>query len=242
MDSYNGSNGNSILSATDLQKRHELENQPDPFPSLYDKEPSQRKPQRRQEQQAELDTDSQAAFPSLGAPSKPASAPAPAWGAAASARIRAPAVRAPVYSETIAIVVHDRAALQAAVRNAVSKTKTKIEASTQSGSTSFLIKADNERDLEKAKRLLTSDLSPRVSPVFLNRVVVYHVSHNCFHMQVTLVIDAPIPSVGLIIGTKGTVRCSIPNSVHILSYNIFLRRDPQADSRHVQYSGRSSPP
>ncbi|KDQ21586.1 hypothetical protein BOTBODRAFT_26031 [Botryobasidium botryosum FD-172 SS1] len=178
MDSHNG----TIISANDLQKRHELENQPDPFPSLNDVDTTSRKSQRRPQAAQELDTESETSFPSLGAPSKPPTpAPALAWGAGASARARAPPPRAPVFSDTISIVVHDRAASANAVRNAMAKTKAKIESSTQSGATSFLIKAESQADVEKAKKLLNSELSPKIS----------------------IYIDAPIPSVGQIIGTKG---------------------------------------
>jgi hypothetical protein len=194
-----------------------LEGAPDPFPSLSDSTPARSVPttSKASPRQTPLDTSSQTSFPSLAPASAPAVAPRQAptissW-ASASPRIKAPISRAFQFSESISIPDIDlsqtgkegkRLTLGEVLKDIQAKTKTKIEASTQKKETTFHFKADSEKDLDKAKKLLTSAVSPNVR--FFLKSVLYMVTHEpaC---QITLKVEAPVSSIGTIIGPKGIV-------------------------------------
>ncbi|KAF5320673.1 hypothetical protein D9619_001993 [Psilocybe cf. subviscida] len=175
------------LSAADLQRRHELEGAPDPFPSLAQPDTAR----SRQAPATPVDTESEEAFPSL-APAAP-SAPAPAasgWGA--GPRIRTTVPKAPVFTDSFNLAAIDLsssgkdgkpATLGEVIKQVIAKYKVKVEASTnqRSRQTTFHLKADSQKDLDKAKRSLLALVSPIV----------------------TLVIHAPVSTIGSIIGTKG---------------------------------------
>ncbi|ESK96594.1 hypothetical protein Moror_6814 [Moniliophthora roreri MCA 2997] len=173
------------LSAADLQKRHEHEGAPDPFPALPDA-PEPKAPKR----QEELDTDSHSAFPSLAsaAPAKPV---APTWGASNGPRIK-PVINKPVFTDTLDLSVIDLttagkdgkpATLGEVMKQVMAKYKVKLEASgnQKTRQTTFYIKAETQKELDKAKRSLLALLSP----------------------VVTLTIDAPVSTIATIIGPKG---------------------------------------
>ncbi|KAJ7772582.1 hypothetical protein DFH07DRAFT_164980 [Mycena maculata] len=172
------------LNAADLQRRHNLEGAPDPFPSLTESpQPKARQPAH------ELDTDSQSAFPSLASATPPPSAPPKtAWAPA-----RKPAVKqAPVFADTFTIGRMDLsnsgkdgkpATLGEVMKQVIAKYKVKLEGSAnqKTGQTTFHIKADTQKELEKAKKSLQALLSP----------------------VITLTINAPASTIASIIGPKG---------------------------------------
>ena len=153
-----------------FQKRHELEGAPDPFPSLG--ESTSAKSSRVVHDSA--DANSITDFPTL-APSAPiASAPTKsAWGSDAGPRIKAAVRSTPVitFSFTISQVelpVKDgkQVSLGEVMKQVISRFKVKIEASTnQNRHTTFYIKAETQKELDKAKRSLLASLSPVVSNI-----------------------------------------------------------------------------
>ncbi|KAF7361713.1 hypothetical protein MVEN_00515000 [Mycena venus] len=167
------------FSAADLQRRHNLEESPQPKP-------------RHTTQQAasELDTDSQSAFPSLASSAPPAasSAPKTAWAPA-----RKPVVKqAPVFADSFTISSMDLsnsgkdgkpATLGEVMKQVMAKYKVKLEASAnqKTRQTTFHIKAETQKELDKAKRSLLALLSP----------------------VITLTINAPASTIASIIGPKG---------------------------------------
>ncbi|KAI0675294.1 hypothetical protein C8Q78DRAFT_1075590 [Trametes maxima] len=213
------------LSAADLQRRHELEGAPDPFPSLVDDTPV--KP-RAAPRNGAVDTDSQEAFPSLAA--QPGTKPAaPAWGANAGPRIKPQAAKQPVFSDSFILSSIDLStagkdgkptSLGEVMRQVMSQYKVKLDASTNRGShqTTFYLKAESKKELEKAKKGLLALLSPIV----------------------TLTLSAPASTIPTIIGPKGAnlkqvrdqtgVRIDIP------------RRDSLAPASNGQANGGSHEP
>ncbi|KAF5380454.1 hypothetical protein D9615_004595 [Tricholomella constricta] len=179
------------LSAADLQRRHQLEGAPDPFPSLAD--PTPRAPKIPAPTELELDTDSQSAFPSL-ASSTPVSSTAikPAWGSATGPRIKPNVVKAPVFADSFTLSAIDLsntgkdgkpATLGEIMKQVMAKYKVKVEASAnqKARQTTFHIKAETQKELDKAKRSLLALLSP----------------------VITLIIHAPASTIASIIGPKG---------------------------------------
>ncbi|KAG9098951.1 hypothetical protein FRC06_005808 [Ceratobasidium sp. 370] len=175
-----------------LQRRHdELDGAPDPFPPM----PTQNGTSaRRQQRNQPLDTDSEAAFPSLTPSAPPKAAATSAWTAAP--RIQQSAARVtPLVSDSFMIENIDLSTagkdgkpgtLSDVIRRVQAQLKdVKLEASTQRkdgrSKTSFVIKAESYDNLELAKRKLTAALSPIV----------------------TRVIQAPVSAIGTIVGTKG---------------------------------------
>ncbi|KAJ7647072.1 hypothetical protein FB45DRAFT_892251 [Roridomyces roridus] len=169
------------FSAADLQRKHNLEGAPDPFPSLVESP----QPKARTQSVQELDTESQSAFPSL-ASAAPAAVAAPktAWAAARK--------QTPVFADTFTIGRIDlsntgkdgkHATLGEVMKQVIAKYKVKLEGSAnqKTGQTTFHIKADTQKELEKAKKSLQALLSP----------------------QVTLIINAPVSTIATIIGPKG---------------------------------------
>lgn len=162
----------TTLSAADLQRRHELEGAPDPFPSLSgNKEPSVQPVVSNGS--SVLDTDSSVAFPSL-APSAPAKTSVSLSGWNNAPRIKPTAIRSTGFSDSFDLSAVDLSragrdnkpgTLADALKIIMLRFRVKVEASTQrkSGHTTFLIKGESEREVEKAKRQLIITLSPRVS-------------------------------------------------------------------------------
>ncbi|KAH7913169.1 hypothetical protein BJ138DRAFT_1171481 [Hygrophoropsis aurantiaca] len=177
------------LSAADLQKRHELDGTPDPFPSLNEATPA--KPRTRAA--PDIDTDSHSAFPSL-APSAPAAnGPAKsAWGANAGPRIKAAVKTTPVISDTFTLSAIELpppgrdgkvVSLGDVMKQVMAKHKVKLEASAnqRTRQTTFHMKSESQKELDKAKRSLLAMLSPTV----------------------TLTLNAPASTIAAIIGPKG---------------------------------------
>lgn len=79
--------------------------------------------------------------------------------------------------------------------------KIRIEASTnqKTRQTTFHLKADSKKELEKGKRNLLAALSPVVWVVYLFLVL----SHVNTRTQVSVVVDAPASTIAAIIGPKG---------------------------------------
>lgn len=113
-----------------------------------------------------MDTQSETAFPSL-APSASAAAPAAsAWG---GSRIRLAVPKQPVFSDSITLSAIDLSngrptTLGEIMKQVTTKHKVKLEAAPnqKTRQTTFFLKADSEKDLEKAKRSLVALLSPVV--------------------------------------------------------------------------------
>ncbi|KAF9454024.1 hypothetical protein P691DRAFT_755082 [Macrolepiota fuliginosa MF-IS2] len=178
------------LTAADLQKRHELEGAPDPFPSLGEVTATPVKSKVKQATKMELDTLSESAFPSLAPSASAPTAPvASAWG---GPRIRAAVVKQPVFSDSFTLSAIDLsnagkdgrpATLGEVMKQVTMKYKVKLEASPnqKTRQTTFYLKAESEKDLEKAKRSLVALLSP----------------------VITLVINAPASTIAAIIGPRG---------------------------------------
>ncbi|KAF8160830.1 SCP160 protein [Crassisporium funariophilum] len=178
------------LNAADLQKRHELDGAPDPFPSLSQATPAK----TRAPPTIPLDTGSEIAFPSLASATPATSQPAAsAWGSAAGGpRIKPVVHKAPIFTDSFNLSAIDltnagkdgkSATLGEVIKQVVAKYKVKIEASgnQKARQTTFHVKAESQKELDKAKRSLLALLSP----------------------VVTLVINAPASTIGSIIGPKG---------------------------------------
>ncbi|KAJ7702967.1 hypothetical protein B0H17DRAFT_922748 [Mycena rosella] len=173
------------LSAADLQRRHNLEGAPDPFPSLT--ETPQPKARHTPQSFPELDT---SAFPSLAsAAPAPSAAPKAAW---AAARPKPVVKQVPVFADSFTIGSIDLsntgkdgkpATLGEVMKQVMAKYKIKLEASAnqKTRQTTFHLKADTQKELEKAKRSLLALLSP----------------------VITLTINAPASTIASIIGVKG---------------------------------------
>ncbi|KAI5121582.1 hypothetical protein M0805_000761 [Coniferiporia weirii] len=189
------------LSAADFQKRHELEGAPDPFPSLTDDSPV--KPRRSNAAPAPLD--SEAAFPSL-APSSATQArqTAPAWGATAP-RI-APAVSMQsIVTDSFTLGSVDLSAsgrdgkpttLGEVMRQVMVKyAKVRVEASsnTKTRQTTFHLKSESAKELEKAKRSLVAMISP----------------------QISVVLNAPASTIAAIVGPKGATLKQIRDQTNV---------------------------
>ncbi|KAF8973144.1 SCP160 protein [Flammula alnicola] len=156
------------LSAADLQKRHELEGAPDPFPSLSQATPA--KP--RTPSTLPVNTESEEAFPTL-ASATPATngAAKPVWGSATGPRIKSTAIKTPVFTDSFTLSAIDLsnsgkdgkpATLGEVIKQVIAKYKVKVEASTnqKTRQTTFHVKAESQKELDKAKRSLLALLSP----------------------------------------------------------------------------------
>ncbi|KAJ4001605.1 hypothetical protein F5050DRAFT_1803127 [Lentinula boryana] len=175
------------LSAADLQKRHGMEGAPDPFAPALEESVEPRSKTAKQE----LDTDSHQAFPSL-ASSAPAAKTVTqsAWGASNGPRIKPIISRQPVFTDsftlgTVELTSKDNkpVTLGEIIKQVMAKYKVKVEASgNQRGrQTTFHLRAESQRELDKAKRMLLALLSP---------VETFNVA-------------APISTIPAIIGPKG---------------------------------------
>ncbi|TDL26238.1 hypothetical protein BD410DRAFT_813193 [Rickenella mellea] len=200
------------LSAAELQRRHELEGAPDPFPSLGE-ETVQAKPMRKAASSpsgttaAPPDTDSEQAFPSL-APAAAAPAPrlaaASSWGSAAPRIQPAAVAKQSVVSDTFSLTAADLShagkdgkptSLGEIMKQVMVKHKVKIEASTnqRTKQTTFHVKSESAKELDKAKRMLIAQLSPIV----------------------TVTLNAPASTIASIIGPKGATLKQIRDQTNV---------------------------
>lgn len=190
------------LSAADLQRRHELEGAPDPFPSLVEHTPV--KP-RAAASNGNVDTESQEAFPSLAPTAQPGSKfVASAWTANAGPRIKPAASKQPVVSDTFVLSSIDLStagrdgkptSLGEIIKQVQAQYKVRLDASTnqKSRQTTFFLKADSKKEVDKAKRSLLSLLSPVVS----------------------LVLNAPASTIPTIIGPKGVTLKQVRDQTNV---------------------------
>ncbi|KAI0066135.1 SCP160 protein [Artomyces pyxidatus] len=176
------------MDAAGLQRLHQLEGAPDPFPSLNDPTPAV----RASAQPRVVDTESHDAFPSLAPAGGSANRPAASAWSAAGPRIKPASVHPSQATESFTLSAIDLSTagkdgkpitLGEIMKQVMAKFKVRIEASTnqKTRQTTFFLKADSKKDLEKSKRSLVALLSPVVS----------------------IVIDAPASTIATIIGPKG---------------------------------------
>ncbi|KAG7098781.1 hypothetical protein E1B28_000688 [Marasmius oreades] len=175
------------LSAADLQRKHEQEGTPDPFPPFD----SALNASRSKKSAEELDTDSHSAFPSL-ASTGPPKAVSSAWGTSNGPRIK-PVINKPLFTDTLTLGDIDLttagkdgkvATLGEVMKQVMAKYKVKMEASgnQKTRQTTFHVKAETQKELDKAKKSLLALLSPII----------------------TLTLEAPVSTIATIIGTKGS--------------------------------------
>lgn len=154
---------------TTCQRRHELEGAPDPFPSLADPLPSKKATTPAVQ---DIDTDSQAAFPSL-ASATPNATVKPTWGSSNGPRIKPAVSKVQSHSDSFTLSAIDLptagkdgkpTSLGDVMKQVTIKYKVKLEASTNQKNrhTTFHIKAESAKELDKAKRSLLALLSPVV--------------------------------------------------------------------------------
>lgn len=121
-----------------------------------------------------MDTESEEAFPAL-ASATPASegAAKPVWGSAAGPRIKSTVTKAPVFADSFTLSAIDLsnsgkdgkpATLGEVIKLVITKYKVKVEASAnqKAQQTTFHVKAESQKELDKAKRSLLALLSPVV--------------------------------------------------------------------------------
>jgi hypothetical protein len=161
-----------FLILTLYQRRHDLEGAPDPFPSLS--ENSHLGPREKAKPgPVALDTQSEDAFPSLASATPgPAAQTQSAWGS--GPRIKAPVIpKAPVFTDSFTLAAMDlsnagrdgrAASLGEVIKTVMTKYKVKIEASgnQRTRQTTFHIKGESQKELDKAKRSLLALTSPVV--------------------------------------------------------------------------------
>jgi hypothetical protein len=120
-----------------------------------------------------LDTTDEAAFPSL-ASAAPTTNATSVWGSAAGPRIKPTVNKAPVFTDSFTLSSIDlsnagkdgkSATLGEVIKQVIAKYKVKIEASANQKAlqTTFHVKAESQKELDKAKRSLLALLSPTVS-------------------------------------------------------------------------------
>ncbi|CDZ98263.1 Vigilin [Phaffia rhodozyma] len=180
------------LTAAELQKRHALEGAPDPFPAFRE-ETSSPRPSSSQAngKKVGFNTDSQDAFPSLAPSAAPqATAKVPAWGSGNATKARTAPPKPVGVTASVSLVVGtvtDRdgkvLTLSTVMKKIQQETSVSLEASTQKKTslTTFFIKGPNAKTVEQATKLLRARLSKIV----------------------TLTVDAPLSTLGTIIGPKG---------------------------------------
>lgn len=130
-----------------------------------------------------MDTNFQAAFPSLAPAAAPvASAPKSAWGADAGPRIKPSVARQPVFTDTFTLAAIELTAsgrdqrpptLGEVMKQVMTKYKVKLDASRneRTRQTTFHVKADTQKELDKAKRSLLALLSPVVCLIYSSIVL-----------------------------------------------------------------------
>ncbi|KAJ7217831.1 hypothetical protein GGX14DRAFT_598163 [Mycena pura] len=187
------------FSAADLQRRHNLEGAPDPFPSLVDAS----RTIDRSAPPPELDTGSELAFPSLASAPTPASAaPKAAWAASRPVK-QTPVKQVPVFADSFTLSRIDLSnikegkpgTLSDVMKQVMAKYKVKLEASAnqKTRQTSFHLKAETQKELDKAKRSLLALLSP----------------------ETTIIINAPVSTIASIIGPKGATLKQIRDQTNV---------------------------
>ena len=139
-----------------------------------------------------VDTESQEAFPSLAPAPQAANRPvASAWGASAGPRIKPAASKQPVVSDTFTISSVDLStagkdgkptSLGEISRQVMAQYKVKLDSSTnqKSRQTTFFLKADSKKELDKAKKSLLALLSPVVRSL---PIAPFHESRIGPHMR-----------------------------------------------------------
>ena len=137
------------------------------------------KPRANGRVKEDLDTESHSAFPLLSAPSSTAPSSSavapvkPTWGSASAPRLKSSLSRQPVVSDSFELHVDlsnaakdgKPTSLGEIMKQIMAKYKVKIEASTnqKTRQTTFHIKADTQKEIDRAKRILFAQLSPIVS-------------------------------------------------------------------------------
>jgi hypothetical protein len=132
-----------------------------------------------------------------------------AWGTTAGPRLAAPT---PQVTESFTLSAIDLSSagrdgkpttLGEVMKQVMANHKIRIEASTnqKTRQTTFHLKADSRKELEKAKRSLLASLSPVV-----RRLLLISVSLVTTRTQVSVVVDAPTSTIAAIIGSKGKGR------------------------------------
>ncbi|KAF8441452.1 hypothetical protein L210DRAFT_1055834 [Boletus edulis BED1] len=205
------------IRAAELQRLHGLEGAPDPFPApVYDEAPV--KPLVGDV----LDTDDQIAFPSLAPSAAPATQPAKpsAWGTDSGPRIKATLRSHPMVSDSFTLSAIEPAAnrdgkptsLGEIMKGVMAKFKVKIEASAnqRTRQTTFQMKSESQKELDKAKRSLLALLSP----------------------VVTVTLSAPVSTIPAIIGPKGATLKQVRDQTGVKV------EIPRRDS--VTYNGQSN--
>jgi hypothetical protein len=150
-----------------------------------------------------LDTTDEAAFPSL-ASAAPTTNANSVWGSAAGPRIKPSVNKAPVFIDSFNLSSIDlsnagkdgkSATLGEVIKQVIAKYKVKIEASANQKAlqTTFHVKAESQKELDKAKRSLLALLSPTVcSPFFyfirytLTTLCVGYSRHQCARVNYRL--------------------------------------------------------
>ncbi|KAH9083451.1 SCP160 protein [Lactarius deliciosus] len=216
------------MDAASLTRLHQLEGAPDPFPSE-----SLSAPVSKLQNLAPLNTDSQEAFPSLapspGAAAKPV---ASAWSASAGPRLAAHTSQA-TESFTLSAIDLSSAGkdgkpttLGEIMKQVMASHKIRIEASTnqKTRQTTFHLKADSKKELEKGKRSLLAALSPVIS----------------------VVVDAPASTIAAIIGPKGVTLKQIRDQTNVKidiprRDNLTVNGNGNADGGSPHASGSVSP-
>jgi hypothetical protein len=150
---------------TIYQKKHALEGAPDPFPSLTDA--STANVRRNGNGKEDFDTESLSAFPSLASPTPTPVAPTKSvWGSPSAPRLKSD------MQVDLSNAVKDGkpSGLGEIMKQVMAKYKVKLEASAnqKTRQTTFHIKADSQKELEKAKRTLLALLSPVVSVLVIS--------------------------------------------------------------------------
>ncbi|KAI6046041.1 hypothetical protein EDC04DRAFT_2631698 [Pisolithus marmoratus] len=222
------------LGAADHNKRLDpLEGAPDPFPVLGEEASVKARDAREA-----LDTDSHSHFPSL-VSSTPAAQlpPKSAWGADSGPRIKANVRSQPMVSDSFtlsAIVLPTTkdgkpVSLGEVMKQVMSKFKVKIEASAnqKARQTTFHMKAESEKDLEKAKRHLLSFLSPVVS-------------HRTYHRP--SVLNACVGATLKQIRDQFGVKVDVPRKETLTSNNAIHETPSGPVSPSVEVDGEEEPP
>ncbi|KAG9316397.1 hypothetical protein JVU11DRAFT_2430 [Chiua virens] len=205
--------------AAEFQRLHGLEGAPDPFPAAVEDETLVKLPTS-----SVLDTSDSSAFPSL-ASSAPAASQPPkpaAWGADSGPRIKATVRSQPMVIDSFTLSAIEPApnkagkplSLGEVMKQVMSKFKVKIEASAnqKTRQTTFHMKSESQKELDKAKRSLLALLSP----------------------VVTVSLSAPLSTIPVIIGSKGATLKQVREQTGV-KVDI-PRRDSIAPSGHLNGS------
>ncbi|CCM01498.1 uncharacterized protein FIBRA_03552 [Fibroporia radiculosa] len=202
------------LNAADIQKKHEGDQE---SPSVQPETSSA--DGHFTQSNGHIEPDFQEAFPSLAPSSQVSSKPAAtAWGSAVGPRIRSTIPKQVMFTDSFNLSSADIAAAGKdgkpvspgeIMKQVMAQYKVKLDASTNNRSrqTMFYLKAESQKELEKAKRTLIALLSPVIS----------------------IILNAPVSTIPSIVGTKGAtlikvreqtgVRIDIPRRENIPAPN-----------------------